>query len=59
MMFLKKLFGKAEPHIEEEESSAVQKNNTVMIGNQTWMTENLSTSHYRNGDPIPLIKDNK
>jgi len=31
---------------------------TVVIGNQTWMAENLKTIHYRNGDPIPLIVDN-
>ncbi len=27
----------------------------VDIGNQTWMAENLKTSKYRNGDPIPNI----
>ena len=26
---------------------------TIQIGNQVWMAENLSVTHYRNGDPIP------
>jgi uncharacterized protein (TIGR02145 family) len=29
---------------------------TIKIGNQTWMAENLRTTHYQNGDPIPNIK---
>jgi uncharacterized protein (TIGR02145 family) len=31
--------------------------NTVQIGNQVWMAENLRTSKYSNGDPIPFISD--
>ncbi len=31
---------------------------TVTIGNQVWMVENLRTTKYRNGDPIPLVSDN-
>jgi uncharacterized protein (TIGR02145 family) len=31
--------------------------NTVAIGTQLWMSENLKVSHYRNGDAIPEITD--
>ena len=31
--------------------------NTVKIGNQVWMVEDLKVIHYRNGDPIHNIKD--
>jgi len=30
---------------------------TVVIGNEIWMVENLKTTHYNNGDPIPQISN--
>ncbi len=30
----------------------------VTIGTQVWMVENLQTTKYRNGDPIPNVTDN-
>lgn len=31
--------------------------NTIKIGNQVWMVENLRTEKYRNGDAIPNVTD--
>jgi uncharacterized protein (TIGR02145 family) len=31
---------------------------TIKIGNQWWMAENLKATHYRNSDPIPNVTDN-
>ncbi len=30
---------------------------TIQIGTQKWMTQNLNTSYYRNGDTIPYVTD--
>jgi len=32
---------------------------TVKIGNQEWMTENLNTDRFRNGDPIPYANSDE
>jgi uncharacterized protein (TIGR02145 family) len=32
--------------------------NTVEIGNQLWLAENLKVMHYRNGDDIPYVTSN-
>jgi len=30
---------------------------TTKIGDQVWMTENFACTHFKNGDPIPLVAD--
>jgi uncharacterized protein (TIGR02145 family) len=32
---------------------------TINIGNQTWMSQNLNVSHFRNGDIIPEVTNNR
>ena len=32
---------------------------TIEIGKQVWMAENLRTTRYRNGDPIPNVTDDR
>ncbi len=33
------------------------KYNSVQIGRQIWLIENLKVTHFNNGDPIPMIQD--
>ena len=41
------------------ESGSVFFSQTVTIGTQVWMTENLNVDKFRNGDPIPEAKTNE
>ena len=41
--------------VEHEQKPQVDE---VQIGEQIWMKEDLKVTHFRNGEPIPLVKNN-
>lgn len=60
MCFMKNLFKVKSKVIEKpstQKSQSVFK--SIRIGKQVWMAENLNVGHYRNGDPIDHVQDEK
>ncbi|MBN1184797.1 MAG: hypothetical protein JXB49_21100 [Bacteroidales bacterium] len=41
----------------DKSENNIEEFNTITIGTQVWMKENLSSTHYSNGDPIKMISD--
>lgn len=53
------IFSFAQSNEKNTESNDGKTYNTVVIGSQTWMTENLDVSRFRNGDPIPHAQSDR
>lgn len=50
------IFAKGQQTVKDYDGNVYQ---AVKAGSQIWMTENLKVTHYRNGDAIPGIKEQK